>query len=367
MLLNIDPCTLAPVLMSCLVAYTKLVIEGKNLRNKERIRSDTVKDYVSDVNRLFEYRRLPVPVPCFKDRTNPVATLIENLRSEEEIANQRSPLTPEMVALIIDRGKTSPHLSIESLISDIVMGAREIGPRAAEITQKTAKQPDYHVYPSGKRVIKAMCADWWTGYDATDNVVHKISQDEHLVRKMKIIWKIQKNRRNNEPLTYVTNDSFQLFSVPRAVCSMIRRAEALKQPSDLPFAIYKTLAGKVKYLTARALTNYLRKIAREVHPSWTEAEINRISAHSLRVWACMLLHEAGKDGDYIRKRLRWLSEAYRVYLRDSPTLASQHNHGKDKYATMIEQLMLSPHELPENVEYTVPEDDSMGAYQDLDD
>jgi hypothetical protein len=47
-------------------------------------------------------------------------------------------------------------------------------------------------------------------------------------------------------------------------------------------------------------------------------------AHSLRVLACVLLDEAGKPPDYIKKRLRWLGDSFRMYLQD--TLAIQHQH-----------------------------------------
>jgi hypothetical protein len=46
-------------------------------------------------------------------------------------------------------------------------------------------------------------------------------------------------------------------------------------------------------------------------------ELKRYSAHSLRVWACALLDEAGKLPDYIKKRLCWLGDTFRMYLKDT--------------------------------------------------
>ncbi len=37
-----------------------------------------------------------------------------------------------------------------------------------------------------------------------------------------------------------------------------------------------------------------------------------------------MLDEAGKPPDYIKKRLRWLGDSFRMYLQD--TLAIQHQH-----------------------------------------
>jgi hypothetical protein len=44
----------------------------------------------------------------------------------------------------------------------------------------------------------------------------------------------------------------------------------------------------------------------------------------LRVWACVLLDKAGKLPDYIKKRLRWLGDSFRMYLRDTAIIQHQH-------------------------------------------
>jgi hypothetical protein len=42
------------------------------------------------------------------------------------------------------------------------------------------------------------------------------------------------------------------------------------------------------------------------------------------VWAYVLLDEAGKLRDYIKKRLRWLGDSSRMYLRDTAIIQYQH-------------------------------------------
>ena len=56
----------------------------------------------------------------------------------------------------------------------------------------------------------------------------------------------------------------------------------------------------------------------------TKEELKRYSAHSLCVWACVLLDEAGKSPEYIKKRLRWLGDSFRMYLRDTSIIQYQH-------------------------------------------
>ena len=48
---------------------------------------------------------------------------------------------------------------------------------------------------------------------------------------------------------------------------------------------------------------------------------NKLVAHSFRVTAAVALHNAGAHIDVITVRLRWASDAVKVYLRGSEKLA----------------------------------------------
>jgi hypothetical protein len=82
--------------------------------------------------------------------------------------------------------------------------------------------------------------------------------------------------------------------------------------------------GKVIYLTGNKIAELLRKAIKEVRPNTTLDELKGYSAHSLRVWACVLLDKAGKLPDFIKKRLRWLGDSFRMYLRDTAIIQHQH-------------------------------------------
>jgi hypothetical protein len=69
----------------------------------------------------------------------------------------------------------------------------------------------------------------------------------------------------------------------------------------MPLAVYKTKKGKANYLTGNKIANLLRKAVKKVHPNTTPDELKRYSAHSLRVWACVLLDEAGSCGIISRR------------------------------------------------------------------
>jgi hypothetical protein len=105
---------------------------------------------------------------------------------------------------------------------------------------------------------------------------------------------------------------------------LVLRARQLNQPYNLPIAVYKTKKGKIIYLTGNKIAELLQKAVKKVRPDTTLDKLKQYSAHSLRVWACALLDEAGKLPDYIEKRLFWLGDSFRMYLRDTAIIQHQH-------------------------------------------
>jgi hypothetical protein len=105
---------------------------------------------------------------------------------------------------------------------------------------------------------------------------------------------------------------------------LVLRAKRLNQPDDMPITVYKTKKGKVIFLTGNKIAELLQKAVKEVRPDTTPDGLRRYSAHSLRVLACVLLDEAGKLPDYIKKRLCWMGDSFRMYLRDTAIIQHQH-------------------------------------------
>jgi hypothetical protein len=101
-------------------------------------------------------------------------------------------------------------------------------------------------------------------------------------------------------------------------------AKRLNQLDYMPVLVCKIKKGKVIYLTGNKIAKLLQKAVKEVRPDTTPDELKRYSVHSLRVWACVLLGEAGKLPDYIKKRLGWLGDSFRMYLRDTAIIQHQH-------------------------------------------
>ncbi len=89
-------------------------------------RSATAQGYAQSINKLFEYRGLPIPVD-FSDKENISVKLLRAQEREETIARRRSPITKEMFVAIANRACDSDRDSAESVIFDWITLGRVAG------------------------------------------------------------------------------------------------------------------------------------------------------------------------------------------------------------------------------------------------
>jgi hypothetical protein len=95
----------------------------------------------------------------------------------------------------------------------------------------------------------------------------------------------------------------------------------------------------------------------------TPDKISRISSHSGRVWAVVLLDEAGKSPDFIKSHLRYMGNSYCFYLQDTSVIQHQHIEALKTNWILITKLLQPNHSaLPD----TVPIEYDMGNYDDND-
>jgi hypothetical protein len=117
--------------------------------------------------------------------------------------------------------------------------------------------------------------------------------------------------------------------------------------------------GIKKYLTGGKITKVLRSVAKKVHPDWSTDELSHISSHSGRVWALVLLDEAGMSPAFMTSQLRWMGDSYKLYLRDTSILQHKHIDVLEKESNEHMKLLgINKDALP-NI---VPVDNEMGDY-----
>jgi hypothetical protein len=103
-----------------------------------------------------------------------------------------------------------------------------------------------------------------------------------------------KPRQNGQSITLAEEIDQPKVCPMHSTMQLVLRAKWLNQPEYMPIAVYKTKKGKVIYLTGNKIAKLLRKAVKEVRPNTTLDKLKQYSTHSLRVWACVLLDEAGK-------------------------------------------------------------------------
>ena len=317
-------------------------------------RSATVQGYAASINKLFEMRGFPIPADI-SDKNNMVSKIIHACEREETIARRRSPITKEMYVAMAKLAKTSLVDSAESVVFEFFNLIRVGGFRVAEYAQTTQTRVDKFEYASGNKVIKAFIPTDWKFYNGKDRLITTHSLDglyssvckwagklqESILeqpKKLKITFRIQKNRQNGQSISFVADDKHPDICPVRSAYKILLRAKRLGQSDTQPMGVFVNTNGIVKYLTGNKISEVLQSVAKACHPDLTKDEIMRFSSHSGRVWAVVILDEAGMQPDFIKSRLRWMGDSYRLYLRDTSILQQKHLTALDRASTEFTTL-----------------------------
>ncbi len=174
---------------------------GINYYNKDVLRLSTLRGYTTAVNTLFQLRGYKQPTKL-SNPSNMHGIIINNLIKEETVASQRSPLDSAIFAELQQAVSSShSHDSDRNLLFDMLTLSRFIGPCISEYAQTTQDNLDYHVYPSGTRIIKAFTANDFIFYDKSGHVLKKIDDSTlDLATSVQITWHIQKNGQNGQKI-----------------------------------------------------------------------------------------------------------------------------------------------------------------------
>ena len=184
----------------------------------------------------------------------------------------------------------------------------------------------YYILPNGDLVVRCFVVRNFKFYDDTGDNVKEPLTNRRKVSYSGVEFDVQKNRMNGQIIKFSRlSRRFKHYCPVENQLDILTRASHLgfTEPED-PLCVYRNKKGDINYLTGSDITAYYRDVTAMVRPNITDAKLSLISTHSLRVYACVLLHEAGKDGPYIKLRLRWLSDCFEVYLCNTVRIRNQH-------------------------------------------
>jgi hypothetical protein len=134
----------------------------------------------------------------------------------------------------------------------------------------------------------------------------------------------------------------------------------------MPVACYSK-KDSLAYITRTRIAVLFRAAVRAVRPTITKEDEQQYSAYSLQIWACVLLDEAEKLPDYIKKCLCWMGDSFRMYLRDTRIIQDQHCKALPASSEKVMDLISA---LPPDILHfsTMSEGtgdkDNMGVYHD---
>ena len=159
-----------------------------------------------------------------------------------------------------------------------------------------------------------------------------------VIERCWITFRTQKNGQNSEERLFVRNtNAASRFCFVTATLKIVRRFIRLRGTDDTttPLALYRELStGRTVLVTSNVIEKVMRQCAMVVHKVKNDAELQLFSAHSLRVGACVILHTMGFNAIEIKWTLRWRSDAFMDYLRNTHVLATRQNRVLDEASAM---------------------------------
>jgi hypothetical protein len=125
----------------------------------------------------------------------------------------------------------------------------------------------------------------------------------------------------------VDNSSGRCF-VAAMVRIVQRFLRLVGRRTGIPLAVYKR-GPEVLYLTEGVIAKTMKSLACAVYNLDPTKDDVRFSSHSLRVGACVILHANAFTASQIKFILRWKSDAFMEYLRNTAVLSHQQNRAID--------------------------------------
>ena len=314
--------------MACFASF---LLIGHTLLCKS-IKVGTVKKYLLAVKDFFIDHNQWDPCIVKHGTTAPVLTSVyKEGQRWESMPNRQEPITMEIMRFLISQASTSHQDSPEAAIADWCITGSQSGFRCSEWAQPHSSKS----LPLSATITKNVDGSA-TAFLAEDFILlnkHKrplvfsLSLDHTKVFYCSTKWRYQKNGDNGQIITYARNDEDPEMCYISAILRILTRATRLAVKPSSPIAVAMVKRKKRKFpsfITSTLVTMYFQAAARQVHRITLQKDLDRFSSHSIRVWACVLLHTHGKSPDYIKLRLRWRSDSYKDYLRDVSMLAVEH-------------------------------------------
>ena len=307
--------------------YALHLAQGETLLCRS-IKSGTIERYLQAAAKLSTARHLMDPrLDIYGKTSEHIKKVIREQKRWEDMPNRRETVTAKMIEEMWKICKDLDQDSFECAILDWNILGRYYGFRLSEWAQNEENNRNFPLLAIDGTPLAFTFDDFQ--FEGRGNRCLRQSFSKSLseedVENVEVRFRYQKNLDNGQRIKQTKNDANSKFCSVRAAARIRARARRLNSSAKETLAKFKDKSGKVLDITNKMIAKHLQACAKRAHGIRCRRALARWSAHSVRVGACVSLSEAGKDSPFIQIRLRWRSLVFRDYLRNTITLAQQHN------------------------------------------
>ena len=347
--------------------YINSLLDGYTLLG-EKIAVGTISGYMRAVNQY--YKKYHLPEPWHKSSDDDAAVLLKEQSKYEDKPEKREPLHLKVLALMLQMSKDGNQLGFRRAIWLWTGLARYGGFRRQEFAMEKKDTIQVYVKPDGETVVRAFTLQDFLFYDEDGMLIcyKEAIEQRSLAQQTGQHYGIQKNRMNDQIIKQTRDLACPEMCAVELAIDIVEMAVQLgaNSPTD-PLGIFQSDDGDTVFLTGDQITKYYRYVTKLVFPTISKGELKLFSCHSIRVMAAVLLHEAGKDGPYIKLRLRWLSDCFQIYLRNTTRICAQHTEALiDINNDILKALADFEKTIPHNAVHVLGDEDTDMELEDED-
>ena len=319
-----------------------------------RITLGTVKEYVNAVARitgLYRNEDIRKDNPLDRSMGNDLESVYKELKRWEDEPNRREPFTPPMLDKSHEMAREAHNDSLLAALADWFTIGLFAGLRCGEFAQTETQRTDPSKPALNERgQTRAFCLNdirVRTKYGRKLKGAAILTVPVDHIGSLWIKWRTQKNQKHGVERLFRPSRTASRKCPVRAVYRILERFQRLRGLEDetTPLSVFRNSAGQTRLITSDDISKHMRTIASIVYrmdPVKDAEDLQRWSAHSLRVGACVFLHAKGFSAVDIKWILRWESDAYKVYLRNFSGLSDRHTQAWDKLDD-VEAEIAMPH------------------------
>jgi hypothetical protein len=260
----------------------------------------------------------------------------------EDVPDRREGWTVGLQLALMARYEGTPFLGKHQAIIDWFVVALHGGFRRAEWAQDRGHSRINMAERNARNDPAAFCLDdiQFQGANGEPLPHSAVLSNPALARSLTVHWRMQKNGDHGEKNLFTRNDEdSRLCCVHHWIRILQRFVEMHSYARNIPLACYwSQYHDSSFYITSENIETAMRETAAsyyELDPVKDKSILQKFSAHSLRVGACIILQAMGFFSHQIQQMLRWKSDSWLMYTRNLHVVSRQQNEAIFKASLLI--------------------------------